>query len=117
MAHPPPNPEMNGHEYMILSRLLDQTEKTLLHVDRIERRLIVGDERFSKLEMRVDGLEAGRGFRKIGNIGSWLKQIFTPREWVVGAFLLIMGLKGVLDPAEMKAIILKLIGIAPIPLG
>jgi hypothetical protein len=121
---PPATPAYhpNPLEPMLWGRALDQ-------LSRIEGRLIHGDLRFdgltaavTRLETRMDSMETSwRRERLRRRLPCWasagrqtldlLRAIASPREWLAGAVIVALAVKGILSPETLRAIVLKLLGI------
>ncbi|OYW56760.1 MAG: hypothetical protein B7Y80_01370 [Hyphomicrobium sp. 32-62-53] len=106
---PPPAYQPNPLEPMLWTRVLDQ-------LSRIEGRLIHGDMRFdnlqeiaTRLDTRIGSLEEvwrrerlrrrlpcwANAFRRVAGV---MREIATPREWVTGAVVVSLALKGIIAP-------------------
>ena len=122
-------PGMSPHEHLMLTRILEQGERT-------ERRLIQGDFIFHQVwqslgavqrevaELRAElaALKATwqreRLRRRLpcwaslgSTIQSTLSSLFTPRQWLGIAVVSALSLKGIISPEQMQGLALNLIGL------
>lgn len=87
----------------------EQTSETNKRLHAIEMQLLQGRHRMTDIERRQRQKTNGTGM-------GWkvfMKEVATFREWLAGATLIVLALKGALEPAEFKAMLLTFIGSGP----
>ena len=71
-------------------------------VSEIKAHLIEEDHRLTKIENQQSEKPA-----KIPTILAFAKEVATIREWVLGAAVVVMALRGILQPAEVKSLVIS----------
>lgn len=71
-------------------------------VSEIKARLIEGDHRMTKIEQQAKPA-------RIPTVLAFAKEVATFREWVLGAAIVVMALRGILQPAEAKALVISVL--------
>ena len=80
-------------------------------VAEIKAQLVAGDERMERIEQ---GQKAGRIEPPQSAIAAALafaREVATPREWTAGAALVGLWVKGIVDAAQIKTLILTAFGV------
>lgn len=105
-----------GNPMMILGQVLERTEAAndaiadlRGDVTVIKDRLTDGHHRMSKIETQMKSPEQ----KRLHWLAAFLREVATAREWLTGAALVVLALKGVFSPAEIKAILLTMFGAGP----
>lgn len=109
-----------GNPMMILGTVLERTESLTEHmtelrsdVSEIKGKLIVGDGRMTQLETAQKAQSVPPPHWTVALIKEVWKSM-SPREWLYGAILVSMAMKGIFTAAEIKAFMLTKFGIGPI---
>lgn len=105
---------------LLLGRIDERTGRTDELVSRIEDRLIQGDKRMDRSERRIDRLTTDLSALKASGVQPVAKQpgrltlaiaaltgIAPLKEWMLGALVIVLGMKGVISPADVKALIFE----------
>lgn len=113
-------PGMSPHEHLMLTRILEQGERT-------ERRLIQGDYLFhqvwtslgamqrevAELRAELSALKAAWQRERIrrrlpcwaslgSTIRSTLRSVLTPKEWIAVIVIAVLSLKGIVSPDQIR---------------
>lgn len=92
-----------------LAALTDHVMDTNDKVSKIESRLAQGDSRMADIERRQ---KINRG--SCMGLVLFLKEIASIKEWLAGAALVFLAVRGAMSPGEMKLIILQVLGVGPL---
>lgn len=110
---------MNGSESLILllGRIDERTERTEEIVSKIEDRLIQGDKRMDHGDRRMDQFSTDLTAMRMVTIVnqpnrlmlmiSAMTGIAPLKEWLLGALVVFVGLKGLIAPADIKVLVLE----------
>ena len=67
----------------------------------------------AELVHRMTEIEKRQRRRRSLGLLVWLRQVASPKEWIIGLVLATLALKGALTAAQWKEVAMSLIGAAP----
>lgn len=88
--------------------VVDHLIKLSSTVAEVNTRLIEGDQRMQRIEERQE--RAPKNQHPLTAALAFVREVASPREWAVALALMAGWLKGLINAAEIKAIILAVIG-------
>ena len=106
---------------LLLGRIDERTARTEADVREIKSSLNQGDKRMDRSDRRIDRLATGvQALKKASGVPPPAKQpgritlalaaitgIAPLKEWMLGALVILLGLKGAISPADVKALIME----------
>lgn len=110
----------NAGLVLLLGKIDERTERTEDVVKKIEDRLIQGDKRMDRSDQKIDALASDVAALKASGLQPAAKSpgrislataamtgIAPLKEWMLGALVILLGLKGVISPADVKALVFE----------
>lgn len=82
----------------------EDVSETRTDMKAVKARLIEGDHRMTRIEQSQVSKPA-----KLPLAISFAKEVATLKEWVIGAAFVVMAIRGIFQPAEMKALFLSVL--------
>lgn len=100
---------------LLLGRIDERTEQTADDVKDIKQQLVQGDKRMDRHDRRSDDLQMAIAALKAAPATppqsrlmltlSAMTGVAPLKEWLFGALVILMALKGLVSPAEIKALV------------
>lgn len=110
----------NAGLVLLLGKIDERTERTEQVVNKIEDRLVDGDKWMDRSDRKMDAMASDIAALKASGAQQEAKPpgrmtlaiaaitgIAPLKEWMLGVLVILLGLKGVISPADVKAMILE----------